>query len=223
MAGEADKPKVPQSPWPPWSATSKPAAIVDEATDLKSLRTAVVDAAGVGAGLWFSYLFVLLYLLIVVGSVTHRDLFLENPVKLPFLNVELPLVGFFVLGPLLFVIVHAYVLLHFVLLSDKVGAFHSQLEAQIPDAAVRYDANCLAIFSCRRSLVHARCAEASLESDVAPYCPDQRDRGSVSLARVLPDSVFALPSSLGNRVVAAHDRRYRSCFTVDTVAFDLAW
>jgi hypothetical protein len=84
--------------------------IVDGATDLKALRTAVVDAAGVGAGLWFSYLFVLLYLLIAVGGVTRRNLFLENPVKLPFLNVDLPLVDSFVLGPLLFLIVH----LHFV-------------------------------------------------------------------------------------------------------------
>jgi hypothetical protein len=32
--------------------------------DLDALRGAVVDAAGVGAGLWVSYLFVLLYLLI---------------------------------------------------------------------------------------------------------------------------------------------------------------
>jgi hypothetical protein len=137
MASEADKPKAPRSPWPPWNVTSKPAAILDEATDLKALRTAVLDAAGVGAGLWFSYLFVLLYLLIAVGSVTHRDLFLEDPVKLPFLNVDLPLVGFFVLGPLLFLIVHAYVLLHFVLLGRKVHAFHAQLQAQISDADVR--------------------------------------------------------------------------------------
>jgi uncharacterized protein YjbI with pentapeptide repeats len=137
MADEADKPKLTQSPWPPWSAASKPAPIVDEATDLKALRTAVVDAAGVGAGLWFSYLFVLLYLLIAVGGITHHDLFLENPVKLPFVNVDLPPVGFFVLGPLLFLFAHAYVLLHFVLLSSKVGTFHTQLEAQIRQVDVR--------------------------------------------------------------------------------------
>jgi hypothetical protein len=65
------------------------------------------------------------------GAVTHRDLFLENPVKLPFLNVELPLKAFFVLGPLVFLIVHAYVLLHFVLLAGKLGAFQTELEAQI--------------------------------------------------------------------------------------------
>jgi uncharacterized protein YjbI with pentapeptide repeats len=97
----------------------------------------VVDAAGVGAGLWFSYLFVFLYLLIAVGSVTHRDLLYASPIKLPFLSVELPLVGFFVLGPLLFLIVHAYVLLHLVLLASKVGAFHAELEAQIADEDTR--------------------------------------------------------------------------------------
>src|SRR5262249_9891867 len=97
----------------------------------------VVDAASVGAGLWFSYLFVLLYLLIAVGGVTHRDLFLESPVKLPFLNVELPLLGFFALGPAIFLVVHSYVLLHFVLLAGKVGDFDAELRAQITDEEVR--------------------------------------------------------------------------------------
>src|ERR1700690_1375090 len=93
---------------PPLPPTAE--ALAGKAKDLEALRDAVVDAASVGAGLWFSYLFVLFYLLIAVGSVTHRDLFLESPVRLPFLNVDLPLLGFFWLGPLIFLIVHAYVL-----------------------------------------------------------------------------------------------------------------
>src|SRR5271165_5456871 len=107
------------------------APFASKATDLQALRDAVVDAAGVGTGLWFSYLFVLFYFAIAAGAVTHRDLLLENPVKLPFLNVELPLKAFFILGPLVFLIVHAYVLLHFVLLAGKIGAFHSELEWQV--------------------------------------------------------------------------------------------
>src|SRR3984893_4850245 len=112
-------------------------AFADKAKDLEALRNAVIDAASVGAGLWLSYLFVLLYFAIAAGSVTHRDLLFEGPVKLPFLNVALPLLGFFVLGPGLFLIVHAYVLLHFVLLAGKVGAFDAELEAQIPDEDAR--------------------------------------------------------------------------------------
>jgi uncharacterized protein YjbI with pentapeptide repeats len=112
-------------------------ALADKARDLVAIRDTVVDAASVAAGLWFSYLFVLLYLLVAAGSVTHRDLLLQSPVRLPFLNVDLPLVGFFVLGPLLFLVVHAYVLLHFVLLAGKVGVFDGELRAQIADAETR--------------------------------------------------------------------------------------
>lgn len=64
------------------------------------MRDVVIDAAAISAGLWFSYIFVLLYLLIAVAGVTHRNLFFEDPVKLPFLSVDLPLVSFFVIGSL---------------------------------------------------------------------------------------------------------------------------
>jgi hypothetical protein len=111
---------------------TEPTPFAAKAKDLGALRDAVVDAASVGAGLWLSYLFALFYFAIAAGAVTHRDLLLESPVKLPFLTVELPLKAFFVLGPLVFLIVHAYVLLHFVLLAGKVGAFHLELQAQIP-------------------------------------------------------------------------------------------
>jgi Bacterial protein of unknown function (DUF899) len=108
-----------------------------KARDLEVLRSTVIEAASVGAGLWLSYLFVLFYLAIAVGSVTHRKSLVREPVKLPFLNVDLPLIGSFVLGPGIFLIVHAYMLLHFVLLADKVGAFHAELVAQVDDEDAR--------------------------------------------------------------------------------------
>src|SRR5271170_4420404 len=110
---------------------TEPTPFAAREKDLGALRDAVVDAAGVGAGLWFSYLFALFYFAIATFAVTHGDLLLENPVKLPFLNVELPLTTFFFLGPLVFLIVHAYVLLHFVFLAGKIGAFHSELQEQV--------------------------------------------------------------------------------------------
>jgi uncharacterized protein YjbI with pentapeptide repeats len=122
----ADEPQLKQPP--PLAAKSN---------DLEALRTAVVDAANVGAGLWVSYLFVLFYMLVAAGGVTHKDMFFESPVRLPFLNVDLPLTGFFWLGPTLFVIVHAYVLLHFVMLAGKVSAFDSELRDQIDNVEVR--------------------------------------------------------------------------------------
>ena len=123
------------------NASSSPTALADKSEDLETLRNAVVEAAGVSMGLWLSYLFVLFYFAIAAGGVTHRDLFFENPIKLPFLNVDLPLVGFFVLAPGLVLIVHAYVLLHVVLLSGKIRMFNDGLgAAQLKDPTVQTEA-----------------------------------------------------------------------------------
>jgi hypothetical protein len=54
-------------------------------------------------------------------------------VKLPFLHIELPLLAFFFLAPILFVIVRAYTLVHLVFLTDKAKRFHQALYRQIGD------------------------------------------------------------------------------------------
>jgi len=111
-------------------ATALP-KIAEKADDLEAIKKAVDDAAAVSGGLWLSYLFVLFYFAIAAGAVTHKDLFFENPVKLPFLSVELPLFWFFLLAPILFLVVHAYTLLHLVFLTDKAKRFHQELRKQI--------------------------------------------------------------------------------------------
>jgi hypothetical protein len=108
----------------PTPAVSPVAAKTD---DLEEIKKAVDDAASVGGGLWLSYLFVLFYLAVAAGAVTHADLFLENPVKLPFLTIDLPLLAFFFVAPILFLIVHAYTLVHLVMLTEKAKRFHQAL------------------------------------------------------------------------------------------------
>ena len=82
------------------------------------------DAASVASALWVSYLEIMVYIAIAVGAVTHVDLFLERPVKLPLLgDTPLPLLAFFILAPIAFIIWHAYTLLHFGILAEKVTAF----------------------------------------------------------------------------------------------------
>jgi hypothetical protein len=61
--------------------------------------------------------------------VTHRDLFLESPINLPLLNVDLPLVGFFMMAPAVLVILHFYVFLQLVGLANKAKAC-AELAAQ---------------------------------------------------------------------------------------------
>jgi uncharacterized protein YjbI with pentapeptide repeats len=127
-----------RAPAAPTSAPGLP-PIAAKADDLEAIKKAVDDAASVGGGLWLSYPFVLFYLGVAAGAVTHADLFLENPVKLPFLNIELPLLAFFFLAPILFIIVHAYTLVHLVFLTDKAKRFHQALHdpERSVDAAAR--------------------------------------------------------------------------------------
>ena len=117
---------------PPPPAPDLP-AIAAKADDLEEIKKSVEDAASVSGGLWLSYLFVLSYIAIAAGAVTHEDLLLERPVKLPFLNVELPLLAFFALAPFVVLIIHAYALMHFIMLGKKASRFHNELRRQFPD------------------------------------------------------------------------------------------
>lgn len=110
--------------------------LAKRAHDVDAVRKSVEDAASISGTLWFSYLFTLFYIGIAAGSVTHRDLLLENSVKLPFLNIDLPLVAFFLVTPILFFVSHAYALTHFVLLAAKVGTFNAAIENKLPKADV---------------------------------------------------------------------------------------
>jgi hypothetical protein len=116
-----------------------------KADDLEAIKKAVDDAAAVSGGLWLSYLFVVFYILVTTASVTDGDIFLENPIKLAILTVNLgvSLPGYFFLAPIVFVIVHAYTLVYFVMLGEKSKWFNRVLRAQIPDTtsdAVKYRA-----------------------------------------------------------------------------------
>ncbi|MDQ6866967.1 MAG: pentapeptide repeat-containing protein [Pseudomonadota bacterium] len=108
-------------------------AIAAKADDLEEIKKSVEDAASVSGGLWLSYLFLLSYIAIAAGAVTHEDLLLERSVKLPFLNVELPLLAFFALAPFVVLIIHAYALMHFIMLGKKASRFHTELRRQFPD------------------------------------------------------------------------------------------
>jgi uncharacterized protein YjbI with pentapeptide repeats len=129
---ESGAPSAPPEPQASTSATSAPdlPPIAPKADDLETAKRAIEDAASVAAGLWLSYLGFLFYLAIAAGAVTHADLFFERPVKLPFLNVDLPLLAFFFVAPILFLVVHAYTLVHLVLLADKVEGFRTALSKQ---------------------------------------------------------------------------------------------
>ena len=93
--------------------------------DLSAYSGPVNAVAARIRGLWLSYIALLTYLGITVSTVTHRDLFLNNPITLPVLNVELPLIGFFLVAPLLLLINHFYLLLQLEGLAIRVHEFNA--------------------------------------------------------------------------------------------------
>jgi uncharacterized protein YjbI with pentapeptide repeats len=95
--------------------------------DVGELQKALNDAAGKASVLWTTFIIFQLYLAIAFGSVTHRDLFLETPIKLPLLNVDLPLVGFFAVASTVLLIFHFYVFLQLLGLASKAKNYNALL------------------------------------------------------------------------------------------------
>jgi uncharacterized protein YjbI with pentapeptide repeats len=105
--------------------------------DVEALEKSVNDSAVRVSTIWISFLVFGLYLAIAAGGTTDRQLFLEEPIKLPILDINLPLVGFYFLAPLLFVIFHVYVLAQVLLLARTAGAYDEAVEHAMPVAADR--------------------------------------------------------------------------------------
>jgi hypothetical protein len=106
-----------------------------DARDVGGLQSALNDAAGKASVLWTAFITFEIYLAIAFGSVTHRDLFLETPIKLPVLNVDLPLVGFFVVASAVLVIFHFYVFLQLLMLAVKAKDYDTLLKQEISDTS----------------------------------------------------------------------------------------
>jgi uncharacterized protein YjbI with pentapeptide repeats len=98
---------------------------------LSGLQSAVNDTSSRVAALWLSFLTFMAYLTMTVGAVTHEALLKQNPIKLPVLNVDLPLVGFFWIAPLFFLLFHFYLFLQLVILVRKVASFDATLRVAV--------------------------------------------------------------------------------------------
>jgi uncharacterized protein YjbI with pentapeptide repeats len=105
--------------------------------EVEPLEKAVNDSAVRVSAIWVSFLVFGLYLVIAIGGVTHLALFLGGPIKLPVLNVDLPLGSFFFLAPVLFVIFHAYLLVQVLLLCRTAAAYNEAVEHSIMVASDR--------------------------------------------------------------------------------------
>lgn len=78
--------------------------------------------------LWFSFLGLTLYLAITALATTHRNLLLGEPQTLPILNIKVELLPFYVIAPLLYLVVHFYLLLMLLLLARTAAPFEHELQ-----------------------------------------------------------------------------------------------
>jgi uncharacterized protein YjbI with pentapeptide repeats len=96
--------------------------------DVGALERAVNDSATRVSGLWLSFVAFSAYLAAAASMISHRQIFLEDPIKLPTINIDLPLVASAILLPLLFVIYHVFLLLQVVLLARTADAYNRALD-----------------------------------------------------------------------------------------------
>jgi len=105
--------------------------------DVEALEKSLNDSATRVSAIWISYLAFGLYLLAATINVSHRQLFLADAMKLPVLGIDLPLFGFFLFAPLLFVIFHVYVLVQLLLLSRTALAYNDAVDSALTSAEDR--------------------------------------------------------------------------------------
>ncbi|MGD0763237.1 MAG: pentapeptide repeat-containing protein [Roseiarcus sp.] len=80
---------------------------------------------------WVTLMTTLAYFVVATVKITHKELFLERPVKLPLLNVEMPLAYFSVVGPILVVAVHVFAMMMLSGLREKVECWNGLLKNEV--------------------------------------------------------------------------------------------
>jgi uncharacterized protein YjbI with pentapeptide repeats len=98
-----------------------------DSANVDALQKAQNDIGGRVSAMWTTFTLFELYLIITYSSVKHRDLFLESPARLPLLNVDLPLLGFFAISAIIFVIFHLYVLLQVLSFTEAAKLFETEV------------------------------------------------------------------------------------------------
>jgi hypothetical protein len=93
---------------------------IESPRDLLEVANGASDAAWSS---WLAFLLLLTYVIVTLASVSHTALLLNSPVKLPIINADIPIVGFFQYAPLLLLLVYLSLLIQHVVLARKYRKF----------------------------------------------------------------------------------------------------
>jgi uncharacterized protein YjbI with pentapeptide repeats len=105
--------------------------------DIDALLVALNRSAERLQTLWFSFLALTLYFIIIALTTTHRMLLLEEAQALPIINLKVPLLPFYVIAPIFYLVLHFYVLMMLVLLARSSAVFEDALVRTLPATADR--------------------------------------------------------------------------------------
>ncbi len=93
----------------------------------EDLLEAANDASAQARNMWLFFLGLMAYLIVTIAGTTHKNLLLNNPVKLPFLNVDIPLFSFFIYAPGIVLAMHLGLLIQHAMLAFKLFRFTETL------------------------------------------------------------------------------------------------
>jgi hypothetical protein len=94
---------------------------------LAELARDVNTASAAARNAWIFFMALIAYFFIALAGITHRELLLATPIKLPILEVEIGLRAFFLFGPLLLLFIHFGILQQHAMLARKVLDLHERL------------------------------------------------------------------------------------------------
>src|SRR5262245_50654543 len=100
------------------------------------LRGAADEAARLAQNVYLSFLLLGTYIAVIIGSTTDVQLLKVSPVTLPLLNVQLPIVEFYVVVPWLLLLLYFNLLLHLTFLAQRLHRLNAVLAA-FSDEATR--------------------------------------------------------------------------------------
>ena len=100
--------------------------------DAKELLDEANRASDPAWSSWLAFLLLLTYVAVTLASVSHKALLLNSPVKLPIINADIPLVGFFQYAPALLLLVYLSLLVQHVILSGNTAG------SQTPSSLMRW-------------------------------------------------------------------------------------
>src|SRR4249920_2399056 len=91
--------------------------------DPKELLEEANGASNPASSAWIAFLALLAYVVVTLAGVSHKNLLLNSPVKLPIINADIPLVGFFQYAPAMLLLVYLSLLVQHVILARKYRKF----------------------------------------------------------------------------------------------------